>query len=630
MSMRVCFSSRRQPVRVGFAFQTDYSPPSGEGFPLEVYYHDLLLSHCRSRFYAVAGMADLSQVFGFWDVAGSPESLSASRRPSPFLDSERHNRASYGSFFQNLQLFGSVLGLSESPIVVAPEFEHPMRHSSFSGELLIDQQGTVELYTDYDFFGHSAHIRHTNGELRQIVYLDSIAPCQGDVMSWHSGDLCTFCIDDLCISLLGQSVQNFSSVDGQLTRRTLSGLEFSKSDSGLKISYDMRTDNLVDGVYCTWRSTIRIPFGYAAPSIVPVVGGGYWTSYWAPTTFSFDSGSTNSTADHLGRFSDSYKPGGTLSSFPVVLSGAHSDFHSSHSQAVSVTDQLQDGRFIKPFFDEITSNFGDIVGSSLFSSVDAFNSMEGYLGTNVLQNLAKLKDIASALPKIREAVDVLSRLTRRDLSISTFKEIMDLATSTHLQASFEWRPWLSILTDYLPRLSQTFETLGLRPQRLVGYGSFRAELHNALGRMDVSLLTRTKIVMSNGGNSWLTALTGLDALGILPKPSNLWDLLPFTFLVNWFTGVGAAMRRGEASVILASLPAYYVHTYTLSSPLTGDELRLVKASSDPSRPASLRVYIRDVTTFTPSPRDSRFDFGIPHGVPFIGTLGSLAYQLILG
>jgi hypothetical protein len=114
----------------------------------------------------------------------------------------------------------------------------------------------------------------------------------------------------------------------------------------------------------------------------------------------------------------------------------------------------------------------------------------------------------------------------------------------------------------------------------------------------------------------------------LPKPSNIWDLIPFTFVVNWFTGVGAAMRRAEYSVLMATIPAYYVHTYTIRSPLEPDELRKWSLRSSGVDRAYLRLYYRDVSLFTPAVRDSRFAFGMPTQLPPMGTLGSLLWQLI--
>jgi hypothetical protein len=217
---------------------------------------------------------------------------------------------------------------------------------------------------------------------------------------------------------------------------------------------------------------------------------------------------------------------------------------------------------------------------------------------------------------------------KRDLRLSTFKEILDLATSTHLQAVFEWRPYYELLTRYIPQVLSTMDSIGDIRTNSIGYGSFSFKFTNEFGRKEVTLKTRTKIVMDASPSGLLSAAVGLDALGLLPKASNLWDLLPFTFVVNWFTGVGEAIRRAEYATFLASVPAYYVHTYTLSSPLSDDELDLLKMSSSISEPACLRIYVRDVTNRPPFPRDTRFGFGLPSGIPSVGSLGSLLYQLI--
>jgi hypothetical protein len=40
-------------------------------------------------------------------------------------------------------------------------------------------------------------------------------------------------------------------------------------------------------------------------------------------------------------------------------------------------------------------------------------------------------------------------------------------------------------------------------------------------------------------NSWLaTVVNALDSLGLLPSPKNLWDLIPLSFVIDWFVNVG--------------------------------------------------------------------------------------------
>jgi len=278
----------------------------------------------------------------------------------------------------------------------------------------------------------------------------------------------------------------------------------------------------------------------------------------------------------------------------------------------------------------VDSCWHDITPSSLFSTVDAFKEAEGYLGVNILQNLAKLPSMSKAFPDFLKALDILGKLARRDVNLLTLKEILDLSTSTFLQGNFEWRPYYTLVTEYIPKLVSTLHTLGDIGSNAIGHGSFSFKFNHEFGREDVTLLTRTKLVMDTSPSGLLSAVLGIDALGLLPKASNLWDLLPFSFVANWFTGIGESMRRAEYSLLVATIPAYFVHSYTLTSPLSTHELDLLEMSSGDVEPAALRLYYRDVSLYSPIPRDSKFGFGIPSNLPSLGVLGSLLYQLIFG
>lgn len=276
--------------------------------------------------------------------------------------------------------------------------------------------------------------------------------------------------------------------------------------------------------------------------------------------------------------------------------------------------------------DAISKEYSQIVPSSYFSTIDAFQSFEGYLGTNILQNLAKLPDILSALPQLGVALQTLKSLYRGDFSLLTLRKILDLSTSTILQANFQWAPFHRVLTNYLPKMYQMLIDFR-NSAKVIGYGSRTFKLSNVLSRETVDLTVRTKMVLDISPSGLLSGILGVDALGLLPKPSNVWDLIPFTFVVNWFTGVGEALRRAEYAAFMATCPGYYVHTYTITSPLTDAEYEALETSPSALDPVTLRVFIRDVSLYTPLPRDSKFGFGLPSKTPPFGVIGSLLYQL---
>jgi hypothetical protein len=279
----------------------------------------------------------------------------------------------------------------------------------------------------------------------------------------------------------------------------------------------------------------------------------------------------------------------------------------------------------------VADNYTEIVPSALFSTVDAINSLERGSTTDVLQSLYKLPQYESMIPHIAEAIDLLSDICHRRLDGSTLKDIMALASATTLQGSFQWRPAIQLITTELPKIVALIAELQSYKARnlVVGRGKFNFELPpGSLGRPTAHLTTRSKIVLDISARSLVTAFLGYDGLGIWPKPSSIWDLIPFSFVANWFTNVGPSIKRAEYASLLLDVPAYFVHTYAITSPFVESELASWEMTSFASNPLSFRAYWRDVSHYSPLPRDSKFGFGLPQHLPPSGVIAALIYQLI--
>lgn len=297
--------------------------------------------------------------------------------------------------------------------------------------------------------------------------------------------------------------------------------------------------------------------------------------------------------------------------------------------SVAVPDQKSWWSVLKSFRTSINDNWSDIVPSALFSVVSAVGNVEQGTSTDVLQTLQHLPEYESMIPKIREALHILGEISHRDVSLLTAKEILDLLSTTILQGNFQWRPLLQLLTVEIPKMVGSLSALRNKSGVVAGRGKWEFNFpSNSFNRPVSHLVTRSKIVLDVSGRPLVWSLLGFDALGLLPKASNLWDLLPFTFVVNWFTGVGQSIRRAEYASFLLTIPAYYIHTYTITSPFTEQELTNWSMVSSGSDPLSMKVFYRDISLYTPLPHDSRFGFGIPTNLPPIGTIGALLYQIL--
>jgi len=627
MSLHIRVSNQVQTIKSGYLFYGGYSSPliGVTTFPTAPHLYDFLLEKIRDGFICPSFSRNVAEWWGLRGYDGVDSDIHISDKPytDKHVDWSRHDAHYYGNFYRNLELFGAVLS-GKAFVVPSPTNEHFIRHDNLSGELIAGQTDIPTYVDDYEFFGTTVPIHNPHGNIYIDLTVNTVLPLSVTISPGYQGGFLPNLVDLLRFLEDGYEVTDLAH--GYSYSRRLSAMRYSISSAGIDIRYHMYARSNVSGAVYEWDSRIEVPF-LAPPSVgIPIEGMSYHNPSASTVTFSYSNALVDGDTTDIGPLSDSYS---TQLAYPVALSQPPPlDTDGIWRVETHYVPKLKSLLF--DYSSRFADAYYDITPSSMFSTVDAFKAAEGYLGTNILQNLQKLPGIASALPHLREAVSVMSRVLHRDLSVSTLKEILDLATSTHLQASFEWRPYIGVVTTYVPQMISTLHSVGLPSKNAIGYGSFRYKLSNELGREEVTLLTRTKIVMTTSPSGLLAAVTGADALGVLPKASNLWDLLPFTFVVNWFTGVGESLRRAEYSLLLATIPAYFVHTYIASSPLSVKELDSLKMSSSSTEPASLRMFYRDVSLYSPFPRDSRFGFGIPKDMPFMGVLGSLLYQLIFG
>lgn len=406
---------------------------------------------------------------------------------------------------------------------------------------------------------------------------------------------------------------------------------FPKSDGSFIVTYHSVCVDYTIGVTWSWDSCWKHPAITPTGSLYnAVVGQQYlcWNGEPAKVDFSY-SNYTTSSSIRAGpsefRRVTSTPVKNTITSFPV--SHLLTDFGKVWAGGISGSPHLN--LLDQSFTDQVNENWGHLLASTTFSTADAISRMEGSDGINPLQTLAKIPDIAKSLPKVSEAVSILGRLVKKDLSLSTIRDILDLSTSTFLQGNFSWQPYYLLLRDWLPRAGELLPLMFDEKHLTIGYGTFSFQILNDLGRESCQLLTRTKVTVDISLSGLMSASLNLDALGLLPRPSRLWDLIPFTFVVNWFTGAGRMLNRAETIGISMIVPAMFVHTLAITSPLTADELDTLGVSSIGDPPACLRAYYRDVSLYTPEPRYSRFPFGVPTSLPSSGIIGSLLYQLFL-
>lgn len=576
-------------------------------------------------YFIPAFAAPVGSVFGVDLGTAVSDDVYVSSKPLPIIPLDTYDVQLYGSNAANLATFLSLL--SGSPVKVPSSIkEHAIRHYSYSGELIESQSDVPSHVGDYTFMGYP-YKALTHDVLPDTLRVNTVVPVDVVVLTRDYAVYYARNFLDLIRSFVGKETGEVIYLAPYTVIREISRVQYVLTHERLVLSYHVRANQLLDYVY-EWDSELVFEFRYQPRNVIPSDGlEVYYAAVRAPVTIRYTNATFNGVDDGImGETSGSRT---IVNSVALALSSAQPHSGAAHDVYLGVPAQLRARKFLDVFRRDIERDFAQIIPSIMFSSAEAFNDARNGIDTDIFQTLAKIPNIGAAVPKFREAISLLGHLAKRDLSLATLREILDLATSTDLQAMFVWRPYISLFSTLIPQMVSILTACSSHTVRTsIGYGSFRHTLLNEYGRESITLLTRTKLVIDLSPSGLLSTILRIDSLGILPKPSNVWDTMPFTFVVNWFTGVTGSMKRAERSLELLTIPAYFVHTFTITSPLLADELEILKASSSSPEPASLKLYFRDITLYCPTPKDSRLGFGLPSGLPSLGTLGSLLYQLL--
>ena len=269
--------------------------------------------------------------------------------------------------------------------------------------------------------------------------------------------------------------------------------------------------------------------------------------------------------------------------------------------------------------------------SSFQSGSSALDDLLGTISGNLVETLGEASEFVEIIPQLRDSIRAIVGFRRGNVP-ETVKGILDVVADLRLMQSFAIQPDIELVGETLPALSDLMRRMSESSTDglVFGYGKFEYEFANSeFGRETSKLVTRTRIAVERGENPTLQRILGARAMSLLPSPSALWDLVPYSFVVDWFLDIGSRIRDLESVGLIALMNfKVFTHTYLITSPLTAMELGgygLAPSQVPGSRP-ELRVFVRDVSSYIPPPRSGLYDFAMPTRLPNWLTAGSLAWQ----
>lgn len=198
---------------------------------------------------------------------------------------------------------------------------------------------------------------------------------------------------------------------------------------------------------------------------------------------------------------------------------------------------------------------------------------------NVLQDAAECRQLVKLLqsPKTTAAKIVGAAVKTRGKSIakaagSVVKSTADLASDLWLQYQYGIRPLVSTLDGVLDAmaryrkrhrwtargnvsLSRTKVTSGTAAYWVANFNWQRTDVH--LVQVRAGILLEEEVRLTNN--------LGIDASGMLSLP---WELIPFSFVADWFINVGSFISSIVPFVTKSPLASWYTVEETITSTFT--------------------------------------------------------------
>lgn len=425
----------------------------------------------------------------------------------------------------------------------------------------------------------------------------------------------------------------FNSVNHAYYSTTLSGCSLATSRGYLRFNYTQSETIPGEGTYVWDVELVARLSGWVPVSPYNISSGGRYQ-------ISSPDGFISLRREYIG--TDSSVPNswgyplGTVLQRTWNLSDVVSPMYTSHPSPAATFDAFP-VKQIRNTFEEYRARLEayhpHMRDAHYLAAIDALDSGTGTISTNMSQTVIKLNsvgDLAGDFSKnAGQLRDIFHAQIGKPLGSATIAEVTDFVSGTYLATVFSLRPLAEFIFRWLGDAKEAIEGgIGLSGDyRWHGTFTYDVPIDPAdvvyFDAIRLRLGATMKITVESDTSA---LLAGLRSLGFTPGLSQVWDNIPMSFVVNWFTNLGARMKDLE-SVALMSLFGTPISTYTY---------RLEASIRRTSLPTGLQLvgglptvvlWNRDVTKYPPTPRSGKYDFRAPRA-PDLITAVSLLVQLL--
>lgn len=295
--------------------------------------------------------------------------------------------------------------------------------------------------------------------------------------------------------------------------------------------------------------------------------------------------------------------------------GVSTNDASSYSNGVPLLKGISRNYQMTNFTKFVEDIHPDIRPAAALSANDCMSSYS--MESNLLESVPQLPGMLKSIKDVSRFGSLIQNISAGDPK--AIDETIDFLADGYLLYSYGVKPSLSDISESKRVARMYYEQMDIISSGLPTalYGSFfykvPARIKDLPGSLQVTI--RSKMVLRSSPATILSYAIALDSVGMLPTLARIWDLVPFSFVIDWFTSLGDRFADIDHFVARIALDVdYYVHTYLYEYILDSDSYTPFRRKANSEVP-QLRMFIRERSQLHPVlGRTSRFDFHPPKGL----------------
>lgn len=266
----------------------------------------------------------------------------------------------------------------------------------------------------------------------------------------------------------------------------------------------------------------------------------------------------------------------------------------------------------------------ELTPAVVIACTDALQRFWNVLKDENFQTLIGVDSYLSLGSAAVETVRELIKIFRTRFSFRSAKKLVSVWADWKLKHSYQFGPDAKAIGEVVEKhdvLLQRLYGKGFFGDRTLR-GSHKFDLSDYVDYPETTVTAHGKVRIRVSYDTFLSMLASLGAVNLIPTTEALWDNLPFTFVLDWFTSIGDKAKFADSLPLLLIFNVISVTTsITVESSLDTVDLGV------PHFGGTMRVFRRKATDRIPDLTNSKHEMFPPPGTKDYSTLGALLWAV---